>query len=218
MLRRLIPLLLASSALTGCAHLDTSPAASRPDVAAVATLLEGTFSSAEQAGAEPDDYFPIRLVMHRIWTERADAAWFYVEQAVGSALERPYRQRVYRVAPAEDGTVESRVFTIPEPPRFVASWNDPAVFQTIGPDDLTLRPGCSTFLAPEPDGRWTGGTRGTDCASTLAGAHHATSKVTLSPDLIVAWDQGWSAEGEQVWGPVPGPYEFRRVADGPPSE
>ena len=64
------------------------------------TLVEwmtGSFSSQAQAQAD-ERYYDIRLEMVPIWTDRDDGRWLYVEQAAASALERPYRQRIYRVA------------------------------------------------------------------------------------------------------------------------
>ena len=211
-------LLVLALAAAGCHSTPEGPAApaDHPDVVAVQSLLVGTFDSSAQAAAAPDDYFPIRLVMVPIWPERPDARWLYVEQAVGAALERPYRQRVYRLALTENGEVESRVFTLPDPKAAIAAWQRPEFFASMTPEQLELRAGCSTFLARGEDGIWRGATRGTDCASSLGGASHATSKVTLELARVLAWDQGWSADGEQVWGPVPGPYEFVRTSVGAP--
>lgn len=213
-----VVVLLATFVTSACQSTpDTSPnPADHPDVVAVQSLLVGTFDSSAQAAAAPDDYFPIRLVMVPIWPERTDARWLYVEQAVGAALERPYRQRVYRLARTAEGEVESRVFTLPDPKTAIAAWQRPEFFADLTPEQLELRPGCSTFLSRGEDGTWRGATRDTGCASSLGGASHATSKVTLEPARVLAWDQGWSADGEQVWGPVPGPYEFVRTAPGAP--
>lgn len=179
----------------------------------LADMLTGSFSSAEQAATDPDNYRDIRLHAARIWTDRTDGPWIYVEQAAASALDRPYRQRVYRIVQESDTLLRSDVYTLPaDPLRFAGAWRDPAMLDSLTPDSITLREGCSVYLAPTPAG-FVGGTRSTSCASDLAGAAYATSVVTLTPGLIASWDQGFDADGDQVWGATAGGYLFYRAAD-----
>jgi len=63
----------------------------------VLELMTGSLSSAEQSAAD-ERYFDIRLAMVPIWQNRSDGPWLDVEQAVASNLEKPYRQRVYRLS------------------------------------------------------------------------------------------------------------------------
>ena len=88
-----IPALLVLCTMLGCRATERDPSAA----ARLGSWMTGSFSSASQASAAPDDYFDIRLYMVPIWDGRADGPWLYVEQAAASALERPYRQRVYQV-------------------------------------------------------------------------------------------------------------------------
>ena len=122
--------------LAGCNALSPDPG---PDhVARVAEWLSGSFSSAEQAAAQPDDYFDIRLEVVPIWTDREDGPWLYVEQAAAAALERPYRQRVYHVVQTEEGP-RSDVYTLPgDPLAYAGAWQEPARFDGITPDTLAL--------------------------------------------------------------------------------
>ncbi|MDH3592370.1 MAG: CpcT/CpeT family chromophore lyase, partial [Planctomycetota bacterium] len=85
--------------LAGC---RSPQAAARPDLALLTERMTGTFSSREQAVADPDNFRAIRLVMLPIWTQRGDGPWLYVEQAAEDALGRPYRQRVYRLVVLAD--------------------------------------------------------------------------------------------------------------------
>ena len=50
--------------------------------------MTGNFSSAAQAEAD-SAYYDISLDMAPIWTDREDAGWLYVEQAVASMLTSP---------------------------------------------------------------------------------------------------------------------------------
>jgi len=176
------------------------------------TWMTGVFSSALQASADPENFFDVRLVMMPIWEDREDGPWLYVEQAVGEALERPYRQRVYHLVDIAGGA-RSDVYELPgDPLGFARAWERKHVFGDIAPEDLVLRDGCSIYLTRGMDEvSYVGATRGTGCASSLGGAHHATSEVVIRPDFISSWDRGFDDEGLQVWGATEGPYQFDRI-------
>ena len=69
---------LTAVALTALVLHACSPPPTTIDGAEAAELagwMTGTFSSREQALADPDNYFEVRLVMAPIWTERDDGPW-----------------------------------------------------------------------------------------------------------------------------------------------
>lgn len=154
----------------------------------------------------------MRLHMAPIWTDRADGRWLYVEQAMATALDKPYRQRIYCVTDGGDGTVLSAVYELPNAAARVGAWRAPEVFANDDPALLTKRDGCVIRLArsPGPDGAWIGSTNGRDCLSSLRGATYATSEVRLYADRIETWDRGFDANDQQVWGAKKGPYIFLR--------
>ena len=187
-------------------------AATRPagDVEVLADWLSGDFTSAEQAANDPR-FFEITLRVRRIWATRDDGPWLYVEQAAAAAPDRPYRQRVYHVARADDGRLVSRVYTLPgDPLDFAGAWRDPARLDAVSPDDLTRRDGCAVYLTRDGD-RFAGGTEGRGCESTLGGAAYATSEVAVFADRLESLDRGYDEAGGQVWGSEVGPYVFRRT-------
>jgi hypothetical protein len=169
--------------------------------------MTGSFSSAAQAVEDPD-FFDIRLEMVRIWPDSDEAVWLYVEQAAASSLDKPYRQRVYRLTPLPDGTFESKVFSIPDPLRFAGDWRSDDPLAGVTPDDLEIREGCAVFLRWSDEGFFEGSTRDRECVSTLRGASYATSEVTVRFDAIVSWDRGFDVDGNQVWGAEKGGYVF----------
>ena len=173
--------------------------------------MAGSFTSAAQAAAD-SAYHAVTLHMVPIWRDRAgaDTTYLYVEQALASAPERPYRQRVYRVSPLPDGRWASAVYTLPDAGDYVGKWRTPAAFDALAPAALTEREGCTVFLARRPDGSFRGSTDARACGSTLRGATYATSEVTVRPGLVESWDRGYDADGRQVWGAEAGPYVFRR--------
>lgn len=211
--------LLPAAALAAALHLSAcgGEAASAPagptGLTDVATAMAGHYSSAAQAAAD-SAFFDIRLHMVPIWPGAADTVWLYVEQAAAGYLDRPYRQRVYRLTAEEGPSGEryrSAVFTLPDPPRWAGAWRTPAAFDTLAPAALEERAGCDIVLERAADGTWTGSTGDRTCPSNLRGAAWATSEVTLGPERLVSWDRGWDSTGVQVWGAETGGYVFDRV-------
>jgi hypothetical protein len=180
----------------------------------VTELLVGNFSSQEQSKKD-NAYFDVRLHMARIWPERSGEHWIYVEQAMASTPEKPYRQRVYRVVWRNGGPV-SLVYTLPgDPLKFAGAWKTPKPLSDLKPNDLTERDGCAIVLKKQSDGTYVGSTVGQGCRSELGMAKYATSEVTLSRDVLATWDRGFDANGKQVWGATKGPYLFRRAPKSP---
>ncbi len=198
---------------TGCgaAHRP-SPGAPAADLDRLVAWMSGSFSSQEQAAADPD-YRDIRLHMAPIWTERADGRWLYVEQAVASSADKPYRQRVYHVTQRADGSFESAVFKLPgDPLKYAGAWKNPALFAELKPSDLEPRTGCSIVLVKKGD-IFEGSTTGKECPSDLRGAAYATSEVRIEASRMVSWDRGFDDKGGQVWGATKAGYEFRKTAE-----
>ena len=69
-----------------------APRATVSDMQRMLGFMTGSFSSEEQARSDAD-FYDIRLQMVRVWPERQDGCWLYVEQAAADSLDRPYRQR-----------------------------------------------------------------------------------------------------------------------------
>ena len=202
MIRILIAFTLTLSIFTHNAHAQFSD-----DLLQVAKLLQGNFSSEKQAKND-SDFFDIRLKIIPIWKGRTDAIWFYVEQAVASMLDKPYRQRVYRLSEISKDSFESAVYTLDNPLRFVKHVE---LFKDLNPDSLSLKDGCSVFLKRVGKKQYEGLIGVKTCASDMRGASYASSIVTLTPKYLLSWDRGYNKEGEQVWGAEKGGYMFRKI-------
>jgi hypothetical protein len=182
------------------------------DLDRLVAWMSGSFSSQEQAAADPD-YRDIRLHMAPIWKDRADGHWLYVEQAVASSADKPYRQRVYHVIQRADGSFESSVFKLPgDPLKYAGAWKNPAMFSELKPSDLEPRTGCSIVLTKKGD-LFEGSTTGKECPSDLRGAVYATSEVRIESSRMVSWDRGFDEKGEQVWGAAKAGYEFKKIPE-----
>lgn len=212
-----ITLALAGS-LAGCVYTGESShdlygsAAEDDGLMLLADRLTGSFSSAEQAMQSPDEFFDIRLEAVRIWDDRDDAIWLYVEQATADATDRPYRQRIYRLTREGGAMYRSAVFELPgNAMSFAGMHQTPDAFDPYYPGDLTERDGCDILLQLDADGLFAGSTEGDACASRLPNASFATSVVHVADDRFASWDRGYNDDGEQVWGSEFGPYIFMRV-------
>lgn len=206
-----LPLLVP---VAGCFTIKGEPGAKpavMPAAMRAGELMSGTYSSAAQAKADPD-FRDVRLHMVRIWPERTDAYWLYVEQAMASSLDKPYRQRVYAVKVEPDGKVASHVYELPgDPMGFAGAWKDPKRLDLVNPDLLVPREGCTVFLEGEGEGEgWKGATQANACVSNLMGAAYATSEVTVTAEALTSWDRGFDKDGKQVWGSKKGAYRFVR--------
>ena len=183
-------------------------------VGELARRLSGHLSSEPQSLREPS-YFAVDLRSARIWPERTDGVWLYVEQALAARPEAPYRQRVYHVTgdAGFDGRWTSEVYALDSPEDFVGAWApDRTDFEGMTPAQLVLRDGCAIHLAYDADAdSFHGSTHYDACGSDLNGARYATSSVRIGDGHLFSWDRGWSSPDQQVWGAVDGPYLFERV-------
>jgi len=170
----------------------------------------GSFSSAQQASLDPS-FAPLTLNSVRIWEERADGVWLYVEQAAVALPTRPFRQRVYNIRRAKRGQFVVVLYRINEEERYVGAYADEELLDALKEEELTrLERGCDTFLRKRGK-KYVGGTVGRSCPSTLAGATYSTSEIAVYSNRIYALDRGYNADDEQVWGSENGPYKFREV-------
>ena len=192
-----------------------APAA--PDWVQLADWMTGWFSSARQAADDPEHPYPIRMVGARIWTERDNGAWLYMEQALEESPSEPYRQWIYRIAD-DAGMIRIDVYTFKEDPRgFAQPWErGMSVFNRLGLEDVTRRSGCSIYVTRSVDGRFVGGTDEGTCLTSLNGASYVTSEMSVSATRVTMWDRGYNESGRQVYGPVRGPLVFMMQGNGFP--
>lgn len=198
---------LLSILCSSCALPSKAPAPGNdPELAKFAGLLTGKYSSAAQA-ARDTAFFHISLVMTPIWPERKDGLWLYVEQAMASKPDKPYRQRVYQLTHPSKKEFRSEIYTIRNAKEVVGLHSEQDKMQLLHPDSIELKDGCAVVLSLK-NGIYKGGTQGSSCPSDLRGAKYATSIITLKEGEMVSWDQGFDAKGKQVWGSTKGGYVF----------
>jgi len=173
-------------------------------------MMQGSFNSETQAKAD-STYYNISLHMYPIWKDKGN--WLYVEQALNSSQDKPYRQRVYEVKIYNDSLFTSNIYTIPNDSLWIGKWKTPEDFSALNPKDLSLREGCSVLLKQVAEGQFKGETGEKSCASSLRGAAFATSEVEMCKGKIVSWDRGFDLEGNHIWGAEKGGYVFEKTTD-----
>jgi hypothetical protein len=176
------------------------------------SYMSGTFNSAIQAKND-SDFYEIHLHMQPIWEESKDGFWLYVEQAIVSALDKPYRQRIYHVSLANDSTIVSKVYEMKSPLRFAGAFKNVDLLKSLTIDSLEAREGCAILLHARNNNTFVGSTKDKDCLSSLRGASYATSEVIISSTMLVSWDRGWDNTGKQMWGAVKSGYQFVKQKD-----
>jgi hypothetical protein len=182
------------------------------DLNTLKSYMTGSFSSALQAKND-SDFYEIHLKMKPIWEERKDGFWLYVEQAIVSALDKPYRQRIYHVSLLNDTTIISEVFEMKSPLRFAGAHKNISLLKLLSTDSLEARAGCAILLHARSNGTFVGSTKDKDCTSTLRGATYATSEVVINKQKLISWDRGWDAQGKQMWGAVKSGYQFVKLEE-----
>ncbi len=205
MLKNVLPALVALL-FVGCAASKKVHSTSDPELEQFTSLMVGTFTSELQAKTDTN-YFNISLVMTPVWTNRTDGKWLYVEQAVASKLDKPYRQRVYHLQHPSKEVFTSDIYTIKEAMSFAGLQNDAAKRDKLTFEAIELKDGCTVTLLKK-NNVYEGGTNADHCPSDLRGAKYATTKILLKKGELHSWDQGFDANGKQVWGATNGGYVF----------
>jgi len=172
-------------------------------------LMQGSFNSEVQA-MKDTNYYNISLQMYPIWQSKK-AMYLYVEQALDSKQDAPYRIRIYKLEKLADDSYKSIIYKIKDEKSFIGKWRTPEYFNQFDESILEKREGCAVFLQKQEDGSYKGSTKDDNCKSTLRGASYATSIVRIEKGKVISWDQGFDAEDKQVWGATEGGYVFRKL-------
>ena len=180
----------------------------RNNLQQLSLIMPGIYTNTPQHQAAPDDFYHIIMKLYRIWPDRDDGAWFYIEQAQFEVQDQPYRQRVYRLTRGERDTLISQVYTFYDPKPYTGKGEQADFWKTQRPAQLIEKEGCAVYLTRKANGLYTGGTRKNTCFSKMAGAAYAESVVTIGLDEFTSLDQGYDQEGKQVWGSEKGAYRF----------
>ena len=206
-MRILFILLLVSGTIVSCKNSNSSPAEDK-ELTELFSLMQGSFNSEIQSQVD-SSYYNISLHMYPIWQNKGN--FLYVEQALNSMQDRPYRQRIYEITRLSDSTFSSAVYNLDTDSLWIGKWKTPVAFNAISKSDLMLKSGCEVVLKRLDKNHFMGSTGETSCASSLRGASYAQSEVEVLEDKIISWDRGFDSEGNHVWGAEKGGYIFNKL-------
>ena len=205
---KLHSILVVLPLLTACGEKSDDTATDSFDLLdTFETQLAGRFDSLDQSIADPT-YYDIQLHACPVEAPELGEHVLYIEQALLSNVQSPYRQRLYVLSSQSDDTVRSTIYTISNEDDFIGLCNRDEI-ATFEVGSYEKRTGCDVVLTYNGIG-FEGSTDDGTCPSDMNGATYATAIVTTTPDTITSWDQGWNDQGEQKWGAIDGAYIFQR--------
>ncbi len=172
------------------------------------SLMQGSFNSEDQAKKD-STYYNISLHMYPIWKEKGN--FLYVEQALNSMQNKPYRQRIYEVTRLNDSVFSSAIYAIPNDSLWIGKWKTTNDFNSISLKEINKREGCAVLLKRIGKDHFKGETDNNSCKSTLRGASYATSEVEIKKGTVLSWDRGFDADNKHVWGAEKAGYIFNEI-------
>ena len=134
--------------------------------------MQGFYTSEKQS-LEDKDFYHISLRMTPIWKKKG--YYLFVEQAMASKPESPYRVRVYRLVEGENNTFISEIYTLKNEKDWIGKWATPKFYDNLKLEDLELKKGCEVVLKKTSQNEYQGQTGKQTCASELRGAKYASS-------------------------------------------
>lgn len=197
-------LLLLTLVIISCKSTKNGGNQSEANLNELVTIMQGQYSSEAQSKRDTS-YYTISLRMVPIWKNKGH--YLYVEQAMFSKQEKPYRVRIYKISQRGDEYI-SEIHTLKNEKNWIGKWKTPEAFESLTENDIELKPGCEVVLKRVGKNKFEGQTGIKTCPSELRGASYATSKVTVTENEILSWDQGFDKNDKQVWGAEKGGYEF----------
>lgn len=203
-MKKIVVIVVFSITLISCTSSKSKSDKINGNLNELVNIMQGQYSSEAQSKRDTS-YFNISLRMIPIWKNKGH--YLYVEQAMFSKQEKPYRVRIYKISQRGDEFV-SEIYTLKNEKEWIGKWKTPEAFEGLSETDLELKQGCEVVLKRISKNRFSGQTGAKTCASELRGASYATSKVTVTENEILSWDQGFDKNDQQVWGAEKGGYEF----------
>lgn len=197
-----------SFTITSCKSNQNLVSKSESNLKELITIMQGSYSSEKQS-VKDTSYFNISLRMVPIWKNRGH--YLYVEQALFKKQDKPYRVRIYKVSQRSENEFISEIHTIKNEKEWIGKWKTPEAFDALSENDIDLKAGCGVVLHRVSKNKFTGSTGEKTCPSELRGASYASSKVTVLPNEIISWDQGFDKVGKQVWGATKAGYVFDKL-------
>ena len=207
-MKRFLPFLIIIISIYSCKNETKAKVKEDSELKELFTLMQGSFNSEVQSQVDTS-YYNISMHMYPIWEDKGN--FLYVEQALNSAQNKPYRQRIYELTRNSDSTFSSAIYKLGVDSLWIGKWKNPKAFDSIALKDIALKEGCDVILSRVAPNLFIGKTGDTSCESTMRGASYARSEVEILEDKIISWDRGYDANGNYVWGAEKGGYIFNKL-------
>lgn len=204
-MKKTILLLVAVLLTVGCKTSQNQ--SDSTELKELVSIMQGHYSSEKQALSDKD-YYNISLRMTPIWKSKGN--YLFVEQAIFDKQDKPYRVRIYKISQRGNEFI-SEIYTLKDEKAWIGKWATPEAYDQLTEADIELKSGCEVVLKRTGKNRFEGATGDKTCPSELRGASWANSKVTVTKNTILSWDQGFDKDGKQVWGATKGGYEFIKI-------
>lgn len=204
---------------TGLAQAqETAPAASAqaaaptwsdPEFAKIAGMLSGTWKSSKPVQVGSDSFDVMMSVAPVSLGDVKDC--MYAEVARADAIDRPYRQAIWRFHKVQGKT---RIQTLEfrrkagELISVVGMWAAPDLFPKLTMGDLVA----TLDIELTPSGAGYKGATPHAYPTSVGGAVEMTSQIAFDGTTFSSADRGLGSDGSVVWGPASGDsYAFARV-------
>tara|TARA_B110000046_G_C12739099_1_gene291797 strand:- start:28 stop:540 length:513 start_codon:yes stop_codon:yes gene_type:complete len=167
--------------------------------------MTGEFTSKAQAKKDTN-YSDISLKVTRIWENKIEEVWLYVERANSNNLKQPYRQHIYQLVELSEYKYVSYIYDIPDKEKYIGANKKPTILDDLSSEDLLPLEDCGMGMHYAK--KAFRGATAARCPNSWSGAALETSEMELYKDKLISWDRGWTEEGDQVWGPTIGAHIF----------
>ena len=194
------------------AMFPLSPEANSGDLIKLARWMAGDFSNQQQAFKEPTLYAHIRIFFRPLPFEFFAGIGFYSEQTYDYDLWRPYRQGIHRLIEQGD-SIYIENYALKNPLLYAGAGHNPNILQTIPPDCIERRYGCSMVFSWDGE-MFRGKVEGSECLIERQGHQtYLVSEVELTEQHWVSLDRGMDVNThEHIWGSAAGPLRFEKKA------
>jgi len=181
----------------------------------LARWLAGEFSSLKQTLELPRNNPHIRIFFRPLPFEFFQGIGFYSEQIYDYDPWKPHHQNVQRIVPQGD-LVYVENYALKDPDLYTGAGRDLEILQTITPDCLERRYGCSIIFQREGDTFVGEVEPGNKCLIPRRDGPmtYLVSEVEVTENTWVSRDTGFDVETqEKVWGSTTGLLKFEKVQD-----
>lgn len=184
----------------------------------LARWLVGTYDTRDQA-ARDAEVPALRMLIVAVPKSRLSfgAPVLYLEEAPVAKPDRPSRQRFLRVETDADEAIVLRKFDLKDGSAAAGKWRTPADLALFGRNDVRERTACAVTLKKIGD-HYEGAAASVECVPALLGVTRATSEIRVFSDRVETWDRGFGPKNVQLYGPILGPYLWKKRSAVAPEE